>query len=120
MQHALSNKSAEYQENMSDIAEENVQLKINLEKSSLQIEKLKDEQKRADELLNKAGLMDLSGSTGFDIGRVGTTYVLCFYRSGLSYLGVNYNFSHFRSAYSHPLLQLLPVPKRVECRSPKW
>ena len=70
MQRALSNKSTEYQENMSDISEENVQLKINLEKSSLQIEKLKDEQKRADELLSKAGLMDLSGSSGFDIGRV--------------------------------------------------
>ncbi|GJJ72146.1 nucleoprotein TPR [Entomortierella parvispora] len=71
MQRALSNKDSEYQENMTEVSEEKVQLQINLEKSLIQIEQLKEEQKRADELLNKAGLIDTTGSSGFDIGRIG-------------------------------------------------
>ena len=70
MQHTISSRDSEYQENMSEVSEEKVQLQINLEKSLMQIEQLKEEQKRADELLNKAGLIDTSGSSGFDIGRV--------------------------------------------------
>lgn len=70
MQRSLSNKDSEYQENMSDVSEEKVQLQINLEKALIQIEQLKEDQKRADELLSKAGLMDTTGSSGFDIGRV--------------------------------------------------
>ncbi|KAI8601052.1 hypothetical protein EDD21DRAFT_292779, partial [Dissophora ornata] len=44
---------------------------IKLERSTMQIEQLKEEQKRADEILNKAGLMDTTGASGFDLGRMG-------------------------------------------------
>jgi hypothetical protein len=42
-----------------------------LEKANIQIEQLKEEQKRADEILNKAGLIDSSGESELGIGRVG-------------------------------------------------
>jgi len=70
MQRTLSIKDSEYQESISEMSEEKVQLQIKLERSTIQIEQLKEEQKRADEILNKAGLMDTSGNSGFDLGRV--------------------------------------------------
>ncbi|KAI1306753.1 hypothetical protein EDD11_004679 [Mortierella claussenii] len=71
MQKTLSIKDAEYQETISEITEEKLQLQIKLEQSTTQVTQLKQEQKRADELLNKAGLIDTSGTSGFDIGRMG-------------------------------------------------
>lgn len=70
MQQAVANKDIEYQDTINDISEDRVQLQIKLEKATIQIEQLKEEQKRADEILNKAGLMDNSGDAEFGIGRV--------------------------------------------------
>ena len=70
MQRSLSNKDSEYQETINELSEERLQLQLKLEQSSVEITQLKEEQKRADELLNKAGLIDTSGASGFDIGRV--------------------------------------------------
>ncbi|KAG0022113.1 hypothetical protein BGZ80_001042 [Entomortierella chlamydospora] len=71
MQRSLSNKDSEYQETINELSEERLQLQLKLEQSSVEITQLKEEQKRADELLNKAGLIDTSGASGFDIGRLG-------------------------------------------------
>lgn len=70
MQRSLSTKDSDYQENIHKISEENVELQIQLEKSSVQITQLKEEQKRAEELLNKAGLMGAPGASGHDLGLV--------------------------------------------------
>ena len=70
MQRTISMKDSDYQETISVISEEKVQLQIKLEKSTIQIEQLKEEQKRAEELLTKAGLTDASGISGMDLGKV--------------------------------------------------
>ncbi|KAF9915750.1 hypothetical protein BX616_005476 [Lobosporangium transversale] len=71
MQKVIYTKESEYQETISVIAEEKMQLQIKLEQSTTQIVQLKEEQKRADELLNQAGLIDTSGTSGLGIGRMG-------------------------------------------------
>ncbi|KAF8977576.1 hypothetical protein BGZ46_007267 [Entomortierella lignicola] len=71
MQRSISTKESEYQQTISELSEDKVQLQIKLKQASMEITQLKEEQKRADELLNKAGLIDTSGASGFDIGRMG-------------------------------------------------
>ncbi|KAG0230395.1 hypothetical protein BGX31_005854 [Mortierella sp. GBA43] len=70
LQQKVATKDSEYQETINEINEDRVQLQIKLEKATIQIEQLKEEQKRADEILNKAGLMD-SPDAEFNIGRMG-------------------------------------------------
>ncbi|KAG0313444.1 hypothetical protein BGZ99_008891 [Dissophora globulifera] len=71
LKYTLSMNNSEHQDAISALSDEKVQLQIKLERSTIQIERLKEEQKRADEILNKAGLIDTSGTAEFDIGRMG-------------------------------------------------
>ncbi|KAF9290373.1 hypothetical protein BGZ88_007372 [Linnemannia elongata] len=71
MQRSLSVKDSEYQETLNRISEDKVELQVQLEKSSLQITQLKAEQKRAEELLSKAGLVGAPGAFGHDLGPLG-------------------------------------------------
>src|SRR5690349_2169590 len=70
MQRSLSNRESEYQDTLNRLSEEKGELQISLEKSKMQIEQLKEERKRTDELLGKAGLLDPSGAPGLDFGQV--------------------------------------------------
>lgn len=70
MQRSLSVKDSEYQETLNRISEDKVELQVQLEKSSVQITQLKAEQKRAEELLSKAGLVGAPGAFGHDLGPV--------------------------------------------------
>jgi uncharacterized membrane protein YfhO len=74
MQRSFSAKDSEYQENVHKISEENVELQVQLEKSSIQITQLKEEQKRAEELLSKAGLVNAPGASGHDLGLVSSSF----------------------------------------------
>ncbi|KAG0028589.1 hypothetical protein BGZ82_008348, partial [Podila clonocystis] len=82
LQEALARKDVDYSENITeasidklgeahirhpDVAEQKVQLQMDLEYAKQEIERLKAEQKRADELLEKAGLTESSS----EIGRMG-------------------------------------------------
>ncbi|KAF9922276.1 hypothetical protein FBU30_007622 [Linnemannia zychae] len=71
MQRSLSAKDSDYQETLNKISEDKVELQVQLEKSTIQITQLKVEQKRAEELLNKAGLGATSGASGQDLGPLG-------------------------------------------------
>ncbi|KAF9575471.1 hypothetical protein EC968_003076 [Mortierella alpina] len=71
MQRGLSARESEYQETVNRLSEEKGELQISLEKSKMQIEQLKEERKRTDELLGKAGLLDPSGAPGLDFGQMG-------------------------------------------------
>ncbi|KAF9291277.1 hypothetical protein BGZ68_004593 [Mortierella alpina] len=71
MQRSLSNRESEYQDTLNRLSEEKGELQISLEKSKMQIEQLKEERKRTDELLGKAGLLDPSGAPGLDFGQMG-------------------------------------------------
>ncbi|KAG0076994.1 hypothetical protein BGZ92_002160, partial [Podila epicladia] len=67
LQEALARKDVDYNENITEVAEQKVQLQMDLEYAKQEIERLKAEQKRADELLEKAGLTESSS----EIGRMG-------------------------------------------------
>ncbi|KAG0350070.1 hypothetical protein BG005_010401 [Podila minutissima] len=82
LQEALARKDVDYSENITEarldklgvshirhpyVAEQKVQLQMDLEYAKQEIERLKAEQKRADELLEKAGLTESSS----EIGRMG-------------------------------------------------
>ncbi|KAF9550513.1 hypothetical protein EC957_000187 [Mortierella hygrophila] len=71
MQRLLSTKDSEYQETLNRISEDKVELQVQLERSSIQITQLKAEQKRAEELLSKAGLVGAPGASGHDLGPLG-------------------------------------------------
>ncbi|KAG0268602.1 hypothetical protein DFQ27_006240 [Actinomortierella ambigua] len=69
LQMKMAQKDAAAQEAIEKLAEEKTQLQIKVEESAVEIEKLKESQKRADELLAQAGLVDAEGISGF--GRLG-------------------------------------------------
>ncbi|KAF9975343.1 hypothetical protein BGZ73_001064 [Actinomortierella ambigua] len=71
LQIQLSQKDAAAEEAIEKLAEEKTQLQIKLEESAVEIEKLKESQKRADELLAQAGLVDVQGASGFELGKLG-------------------------------------------------
>lgn len=76
MQRSLSTKDSEYHETLNRISEDKVELQVQLEKSSVQITQLKAEQKRAEELLSKAGLVGAPGASGHDLGPVSSPFCL--------------------------------------------
>ncbi|KAG0228496.1 hypothetical protein BGW42_002120 [Actinomortierella wolfii] len=71
LQVKLSQKDAEAEEAIEKLAEEKTQLQIKLEESSVEIEKLKESQKRADEILAQAGLVDIKDPSGLEFSKLG-------------------------------------------------
>ncbi|KAG0200486.1 hypothetical protein BGX33_010972, partial [Mortierella sp. NVP41] len=71
MQRSLSTKDSDYQDTLNRISDEKVELQVQLENSAAQITQFKSEQKRAEELLGKAGLVGANGVSGHDLGPLG-------------------------------------------------
>lgn len=97
MQRSLSIKDSEYQETLNRISEDKVELQVQLEKSSVQITQLKAEQKRAEELLSKAGLVGAPRASGHDLGPVSSPLCLSIFSLCSVFRKASHSQSHILS-----------------------